>query len=172
MSEYIDKEYLTRYFTTLFKQKKLISIDDVKRAIDDAPAKTKQDVFDERVMMFRGICKDTGKPVYGSHCSILSKDMTSVLAGEVKDEHYIIDRKKKWNEVIPTSVGMYSGYKDKNQYPIYEHDKLQYEGKEYTVKFGEHETTDGTVRGFYLSGGWLEVNMAKIAEKSEVKTCF
>jgi uncharacterized phage protein (TIGR01671 family) len=78
-----------------------------------------------REYIFRGKRIDDGKWAYGNY-----------YFRRWINQHYIIDTVGNYFEVDPSTVGEYTGLKDKNGKEIYEGDILSHNGKTFEVKWG------------------------------------
>ena len=97
-----------------------------------------------REIKFRGKRKDNGEWVYGyfamngGKCWIITKFYDGSFS--------------HWVEVIPETVGQYTGSKDKNRKEIYEGDILGYKDGDIigVIKW------DNVYSGFIIEGEWIE----------------
>lgn len=80
-----------------------------------------------REILFRGKRKDNGEWVYGN--SVLFFKETTKIYGELVQWREV--------EVIPETVGQYTGLTDKNGKKIFEGDIIAYGDDRYLVNFGD-----------------------------------
>jgi uncharacterized phage protein (TIGR01671 family) len=76
-----------------------------------------------REIKFRGKRVDNGEWVYGSYLHWTGKSGMYAEHQIMSSEHSVMNP-YGWHEVIPETVGQYTGMDDKNKMPIYEGDKV------------------------------------------------
>ena len=85
-----------------------------------------------RTRKFQGVCLKTGKLIQG--VSFLTYDPESKLAEPGKNV-FLSDGYGHSHNVIPESVGDFTGMPDINGEELYEHDTVKLNGREYVIAF-------------------------------------